>query len=272
MNSLYTLINGKLIPNSDATLHIDDLSIVRGYGIFDYFKSVDGKLLFWEDNLDRFFHSAAIMDLPVHYTRDELKEQIRNLMLVNKLPDSGIKMLLTGGYSPDGYSISRPNLVITQHPLTRDISKEREGIKLISYNYHRPLSAAKTIDYVIGIQAMKKAKEVGADDVIYIQNGLLSECPRANIILITREGVLISPEDNVLAGITRKHILEAAKDIFQIERRDVTIEDMKSAAEGFITSTTKNITPILSIDDTIYGTQPGPNTLKLQEMWRKIVY
>lgn len=272
MHILQTLINGTLIPAPDASLHIDDLSIVRGYGIFDYFKTVNGKLLFWEDNLDRFFHSAAIMDLPVLYTRDELKDQITKLMHINKLPNSGIKMLLTGGYSSDGYSISQPNLIITQHPLTRDFRKEQEGIKLISYNYHRPISAAKTTDYVMGIQAMKKAKKANADDVIYVQNGLLSECPRANIILITQEGTLISPEKDVLSGITRKHILESARDVFRIERRDVTIEEMKSAAEAFITSTTKNITPVLSIDDTVYGSEPGPLTRQLQEMWEKIVY
>lgn len=272
MSSLHTFINGNLTPASKAVLHVDDLSIVRGYGIFDYFKTVDNRPVFWEDNLDRFYHSADIMDLPVTYSREQLKEQITELMSLNNLPNSGIKLLLTGGYSPDGYTIASPNLIITQHALKRDTEKEKHGIKLISYDYHRAFSNAKTIDYVMGIQAMKKAKASNADDVVYVQNGLVSESPRANIFLITKEGAVITPGEGVLAGITRKHIIENMKDSFHIEVREVSVEDMRNAKEAFITSTTKNITPVLSIDDITYGERPGPLTVKLQKAWEEILY
>ncbi|GGH29901.1 amino acid aminotransferase [Sphingobacterium alkalisoli] len=272
IQSLHVIINGQLIPEKEASLGIDDLSIVRGYGIFDYFKTVANRPVFLEDNLDRFFHSAKLMDLPVHYTRDELRIQIRTLMEANKIPESGIKLLLTGGYSKDGYSIATPNLIITQQPLQRNIRQEQQGIKLITYNYHRPFGTVKSIDYAVGILGLKKAKAAGADEVLYAQNGLLSECPRANIFLITKTGKLLTPGKDVLAGITRKYIIEIAKEHLDVEIRDVTLEDMKNAAEAFISSTTKNITPILSIDDTVYGSNPGPLTIQLQHMLEPIVF
>lgn len=272
IQSLHVIINGELIPEKEASLGIEDLSIVRGYGIFDYFKTVENRPVFLEDNLDRFFHSAELMDLPIHYSREELKRQIQLLMEINNIPESGIKLLLTGGYSVDSYSIATPNLIITQQPLQRNLRQEKQGIKLVTYNYHRPFGTVKSIDYVMGIQALKKAKTVGADDVLYVQDGLLSECPRANIFLITKTGTLLTPGKDVLAGIIRKYIIEMAKTHLDVEIRDVTLEDMKNAAEAFISSTTKNITPILSIDDTVYGANPGPITIRLQQMLEPIVF
>jgi len=272
MKSLYVVINGIKTPASEAVLGVEDLAIVRGYGIFDYFKTINHHPLFWDDNLIRFFQSANLMDLPVSYSKSELKEQIRELMSVNNIPNSGIKLLLTGGYSPDGYSIIEPNLIISQHALERDSERESQGIKLITYDYHRAFSHAKTIDYVMGIKALKKAHAAGADDVVYTQNGFLSECPRANIFFITKEGTLITSEKDVLQGITRKHILNMAKVKFKVECREVTLEDMKNASEAFITSTTKNITPVIAIDDIVYGAKPGAKTQQLQKMWEEITY
>ena len=272
MNAPEVIINGEISPGEKASLKIDDLSIVRGYAIFDFFKTIDDKPIFLEDNLDRFFSSASQMDLVVPYTRKQIREQIRELMDVNKIPSSGIKLLLTGGYSPDGYTLTTSNLIITQSKLTRNLSAEKSGMRLITFPYHRPFGTVKSIDYVMGIQAMKKAKELGADDVIYVQNGLLSECPRANIFLVDENGTLITPNGDVLAGITRKYVLALANNICQVEIRDVTIADMKNAKEAFITSTTKNITPITAIDDTNYGPTPGPISLKLQEALEKLIF
>ncbi|WP_447640521.1 MULTISPECIES: aminotransferase class IV [Chitinophagaceae] len=266
------IINGKLVAEEDAALGIHDLSITRGYGIFDFFKTLQNEPVFWEDNLDRFYRSAKLMDLPVEYSRDELKVMIVKLMSENKIPESGIKLLLTGGYSPDDYSIAKPNLIVTQKPWKRNLQGERRGIKLISYDFHRPFAAAKTIDYVMGIQAMKKAKEADADDVVYTQGGFVSECPRANIFFVMRDGAVVTPDKGVLSGITRMRIVEMAKGRFDVEERDVSIDEMRNAAEAFITSTTKNVTPVLAIDDIVYGTGPGVTTKKLQTQLERLIY
>lgn len=273
MQTLYVVFNGKLIPEKEAKLSITDLAIVRGYGIFDFFKTVRNHPIFLEDNLDRFYQSANLMDLPVNYSREELKAQITALMEANLIPESGIKILLTGGYSSDGYSIAEPNLIISQQALKRNLTAEIKGIKLLPFNYHRPFSLVKSIDYVMGIQALKTAKSQGADDVVYIQNGLISECPRANFFLISLDGKLITAGNDVLEGITRKKIIELAKTIMEVEVRNISIQDIESASEAFISSTTKNITPITSLlGFKDFDTQAGPITKRLQELLQKLVY
>lgn len=273
MQTLYVIFNGKLIPENEAKLSITDLAIVRGYGIFDFFKTVNGIPIFLEDNLDRFYQSANLMDLPVNYSREELKTQITSLMKANMIPDSGIKILLTGGYSSDGYSIAEPNLIISQQALKRNLAMESKGLKLLPFNYHRPFSLVKSIDYVMGIQALKVAKSQGADDVVYIQNGLISECPRANFFLISQDGKLLTAGDDVLQGITRKKIIELAKTIMDVEVRHIDIEDIASASEAFISSTTKNITPVTALlGYKEFSTEAGPLTKRLQELLQELVY
>lgn len=247
MQTKYTIINGELLPVEEAKLGIDDLSIVRGYAIFDYFKTIQNKPLFWEDNLDRFYHSAQQMDLPVRYDRDELKRQIQLLIHKNQIPNSGIKILLTGGYSTDGYTIAEPNVIITQQNLVRDEHRENKGMKLHLFEFHRAFGTVKSIDYVMGIKALKIAKQQGADDVLYFKNNLISECPRANFFLVLEDQTVLTPKHDVLFGVTKKQILNMPKGEIVVKEGDVSLEMLKQAKEAFITSTTKNITPITEI-------------------------
>lgn len=273
MLPVYVIFNGELILEKEALLGINDLSIVRGYGIFDYFKTVNNIPFFIDDNIDRLFKSAKLMDLQIPYSREEIKHQIQQLMEANTIADSGIKILVTGGYSPDGYSIASPNFIITQHPFSRNTEQENTGVKLALFPYHRAFSLVKSIDYVMGIQALKEAKSKGADDVVYFQNGLISECPRANFFLVTADDKLLTPGEDVLEGITRKKIIEMVAGKYEVELREVTLDDVLNAKEAFITSTTKNITPVTTIvGHKEYGIGAGSITHKLQAMLNELIY
>jgi branched-chain amino acid aminotransferase len=110
----WVFINDDFISASEAKLLYRDLSIQRGYGIFDFFRISNGQPVFVEDHLDRFYRSAQEMHLPVDYSRQELKIIIEHLINKNEIINSGIRITLTGGYSNDGYTLSKPNLIISQ--------------------------------------------------------------------------------------------------------------------------------------------------------------
>ena len=118
MSNDYAIINGDFILKEDAKISVSDLSIQRGYAIFDYFRTINNQPVFLEDHLDRFFYSASQMNLKPGTDRDQIKKLIRQLIEKNNIPDSGIRITITGGYSEDGYSISKPNLLITQNAFT----------------------------------------------------------------------------------------------------------------------------------------------------------
>src|SRR4051794_27636971 len=114
-NARYAFVRGQIVPVNDAFLHVSDLAIQRGYGIFDFFKIAEGHPFFLQDHLDRFFESARILKLQVPVVREEIEQAAHQLIARNDMPVSGIKLILTGGYSSDGYQPAASNLIMTQH-------------------------------------------------------------------------------------------------------------------------------------------------------------
>lgn len=262
---MYSFFNNEFLPAEKTFIHVSDLATQRGYGIFDFFKVVNGQPLFLSDYFDRFYHSAENMRLTVSISREDLKVIILELIQKNELIDSGIKMILTGGYSADGYEIATPNLIITQHKLTMPASNVLDkGVKIITHEYVRDIPHVKTINYTMGIWLQSKVKEQQAYDVLYHMNGQVSEFPRCNLFIVSQDGKVITPANRVLHGITRKNILSLDGKKFSIQSGDVTLQDVMKAREVFLTSTTKRIVPIVQVDHTVIGDgKPGIVTLEL---------
>jgi len=249
MNPSFFFVNDTFLPTDLASLLVTDLSIQRGYGIFDYFMTMGDKPIFLDEHLDRFFRSAAQLRLPVGRTREELKTIIAGLQQRNAIPDSGIRMTLTGGYSADGYTLSQPNLIITQKPLDTGITPIcAPPIRLVTYPHCRQMPDTKTIDYLMAIWLQPYIRQHSANDVLYQLGGVVSECPRSNFFIATADDTIVTPARNILLGITRMKILEVAAARFRAEERDVTLEDIRSAKEAFIASTTMHVLPVSHVD------------------------
>lgn len=249
MRSNTVFINHTFIEEAQASLLVTDLSIQRGYGIFDFFKTINGKPIFLDDHIERFYNSANKMHLQISQTPAELKDIIAQLMQRNNLPDSGIKMTLTGGYSDDAYTLpAAQNLVITQTPLTIPQGLQPEGTSLVTYPYQRQLAKMKTLDYSMAIWLQPFIKENNANDVLYQYDGFVKETPRANFFMVTNEGEVVTAKDNILSGVIRKNILNLENTDFQLNEREFSLEELYNASEAFITSTTKNILPVLKVD------------------------
>ncbi|MFD2515518.1 aminotransferase class IV [Pontibacter locisalis] len=262
---LYAYLNQEFLPLKSATLHVSDLAIQRGYGVFDFIK-VEGKQpLFLQNYLDRFYSSAGELNLKVPCTKQELKATIFDLVQKNDLGTSGLKMILTGGYSENGFDPVVPNLLIQQQSLTLPGKEMVEnGIKVITHEYVRELPEVKTINYTMGIRLQKTVKEKGAADVLYHTNGAVSEFPRCNFFIVKQDGTVATPSQNILRGITRKNVLSLAARKFKAVEEEITLEDVLQAKEAFLTSTTKRVVPIVKVDEAVIGEgKPGEVTLSL---------
>jgi len=261
-------LNGEFLPLDRAHLHVSDLSIQRGYGIFDFFRVKSFVPLYLEDYLNRFYISAETMGLQEVITRVELREVIIQLIARNKVPDAGMKIIFTGGYSPDAYHPEKGNLLVSEHPLILPSEAQVEkGVSIITYPYRRDIPEVKTINYIMGVWLQRKVREAQAVDVLYYQEGLVSEFPRCNFFLVTKNGTLVTPDQFVLPGITRMRVLEAARRDFKMEERSVKLEEIYEASEAFMTSTTKGVLPVVKIDNRIIGTGvPGPLSKTLRKL------
>ena len=265
-------INHSFIEIEKAVVHVDDLALQRGYGVFDFFRTKNGVPLFIDDYIDRLFNSAALMHLQPVQTKSELKEIIYQLIQKNNLQQSGIRIILTGGYSPDSYEPAPPNLIVLEQALQLPATEKfNTGLKVITHEYQRDLPAAKSINYLMGIWLQKKVKEKNAADVLYHKDGWVSEFPRSNVFIITHDEKIITPAENILKGITRMKLMELAKYKFAVEERTLHVEEVKAAAEVFMTSTTKRLLPITQVDNVMIGQgKAGPITTLLSNKFLEI--
>ncbi|MDN5288893.1 MAG: hypothetical protein JWR38_5167 [Mucilaginibacter sp.] len=264
-NSTYISINNEILLKTQGALGINDLSIQRGYGIFDFLKVIDNRPIFLDDHLNRFYRSAEEMNLSMDMDRSALKLAIHELMQKNNLPNSAIKIILTGGYADDGFTLHKPNLIITQDAFTMEDRTNLKGMKLVTYNHQRQLPTVKTIDYLQAIRLRPFIAENNADEVLYHNNNQIGECPRANFFIVTDKEI-ITPKDNILSGIIRSKVLKLSIENYSIIERYISLSELEQAKEAFITSSTKNAYPVIAINGNQIGNgQPGSITAQINE-------
>ena len=259
---------GMYLPMDEASVSVNDLGVQRGYGIFDFLRVSENVPLFIDDHLDRFFHSAQEMRLPVKESKEELKNIVFQLIKENNQHSSGVRLILTGGESPDGYKIIEPGLVIIQQAITPPPDEMNlRGIYLLTYPFQRQLPHIKTTDYLMAIWLQPWLKERGGDDILYHQDGIITECPRSNFFIVTQEGNLATPGCNMLKGITRKKVIQLAKNMdIIVEEKDIHLKEIKEAREAFITSSTKRLIPLRQLDD-IHFPLPKKNSIT-EMLWK----
>lgn len=269
----YYNLNGKLTEVAQASLHVSDLAILRGFGIFDYFLVKKHQPLFLSDYLDRFYTSAEKLGLSIPIERTEMTRLIRELVAANGLEDAGIRLVLTGGYALDSYTPVEPNLIIMEHEFKAPPAwNYDQGIRLMTYNHQRELPEIKSINYLTGIRLQASLKAQQADYLLYHDQGIIRESDRSNFFGVTEDGILITPDEKILRGITRKQILELAEDVLPVEEREVGIDELSTLREAFLTSSTKGVMPVVQIDELVIGEgRPGDLTYKLGELFQERV-
>ena len=264
----YYFLNGNTIPEDKAVISVRDIAILRGFAIFDFFRTVNGRPFMMDDYLKRFQKSAALMDLPLHYSIEDLKKIINNLLKKNAVKEAGIRLVLTGGESENAFVPAEPNFMILIEPVHfPDAAFYENGIKLITHHYQREWSNIKTTNYISAIKLIKQCRIENAFDVLYYFNNEVKEVTRSNVFLV-KDNKIITPDKDILYGITRKKVLELASGHYVVQERSVSFDEIKGADEFFMTGTTKKVLPVIQIDDIrIADRKPGPVTRHLMRLF-----
>lgn len=268
----FSLLNGSLLKAENTYLPATDLSILRGYAVFDYFRIQDGVALFLDDYLDRFLRSANALRLQFKWNKDDLRRMIFSLLKSNHQIDGGIRMILTGGSHASGYAIDAANLLMISYPHVEYPQWYFEtGVKAVTVQHQRELPHIKSINYLSGIYYRSILENLTAQYLLYHDGMYIRESDRYNIFFVDQEGVLITPEQKVLHGVTRKQILElASKNGIQFETREIAISEIPNMKEAFFSSTTIGGVPIKQIDDLTVGSGlPGPVYKKVQTLFEE---
>ena len=263
-------VNGRFVPASEASISVRDIGLLRGYGVFDYTMTYNRQPFRLQDHLQRLESSAKAIEIDLPWSKEEIAELVHRGLEKNPDGEMGIRIVVTGGESPDSLTPARPNLIILITPF-KGYPKEyfTDGVKVVTFPAKREIPEAKTLNYIYAIRALKKAKREGGVEAIYIDNGLLYEGPVCSFFAV-KEGRVIVPGSDVLDGITRRTVLELIKGKIPVEYRFVKVSEISSLDEAFLTSSAEEIMPIVKIDEAKIGDgKPGPITKEIMRLFRE---
>ncbi len=267
-------VNGEYVPASQAALGLNDLGIVRGYGVFDLLRTYDGKTFKLHEHILRLQRSADQIKLTLPWTAAEIEQITRETYARNGLANATIRIVATGGASEDFMTPpAQPTLIVMVNPIgPTPVEQYTNGVKVITTRIDRIMPTVKSLNYITAIMAMQAARQVGAVEAVYrTADNRLTEGTRANFFVFQGKR-LITPKTEVLGGITREVVLEIAEDDFEVSEAPLYYADLATYDEAFITSSTKEVLPVVQIDEIMVGqARPGPNTQKLIQLFKTYV-
>ena len=259
--------NGKFIPKSQLTVEYSDLGFERGFAVFEYCRERGGRIPFLEDHLHRLLHSMSLLRFEEPASDSDIRAVVEKLQAKNNLSDSYFKILISG--TMEGRRIV-PAVTIYQdifQPYPESFFKQ--GIALILQEYEKPFPEYKTTFYLGSLKEWQRLLDASAEDVLFYANNTIRECSRCNIFIV-KNGLIYTPEKNLLKGVTRKHVIRCAMQTQMVIEKDISVRELFNADEIFITSTTRNITPVVRIEDqAIANGAPGPVTIDLSRLFNQ---
>jgi len=265
-------VDGQFVPASEAVIPVDDLAIMRGFGVFDLLRTLNGKPLFLEEHIARLQTSARQIGMELPWNSQKLIDIVMQTLQHNSFEESNIRIVVTGGSSPDFITPQgKPRLLVL---ITRAPELPQrwytEGVKIITFASERSIPGAKSIDYVTATIALKQARDQNAIEALYVdRNGCVREGTTSNLFAFYGD-ILVTPDRGILNGITRKAVLDLAAKMMDVELRNLKLNDLLIADEVFITGTNKMIVPVVQIDATTIGTgRPGKHTQRLMDALKK---
>jgi branched-chain amino acid aminotransferase len=265
-------VNGNFVKKENAFIHVNDIGLLRGYAVFDYLKTYNGKPFRLNDHLERLQNSAKYIGLHIPKSINEIKQICFELLKRNNFAESNIRIVVTGGVGVDSKTKGEPAIIVTCEPrINLDSNFYTEGIKIKSVKGKREISSSKTCNYIAAIDYIDEYKKEGFQEILYVQEGKILECTSSNIFIFN-ENKLITPAEGILFGITRKVILEISMHLFEIIEKEITYNEAVNSNEVFIASTEREIMPVTGIDDKVIGEgKVGTKTKKLLEEFKKYV-
>lgn len=276
-------INGDFLDEEKASLSPFNRGLLYGDGIFETMRGYKGRPFFLEEHYARLQKSAVFLKINLPFDVSELGAILDRLLELNSLADCDSRMRLNvirgkgkGGLMPD--PDAGVEVIVTAEGVTAGVERmQREGIKLVLISDFRidslsSLAQHKTFNYISGIMGLMEVNEHGGDEGLFLNNeGKVVEGVTSNIFIV-KEDILITPPQSagILPGITRGLVLKvAAGEGIAVKERDISKEDLFGADEIFITSSVREVVPVVSVDENVF--KPGPVTRKIQESYRSKV-
>ena len=280
-------VNGRVGDQEHAVISVFDHGFLYGEGVYETLRTYNGQPFLFERHMRRLRRSADMLALPVPLTDAQIDARFRETMRAGGLGDDAqheayLRILVTRGIgelSYDPAACPSPSIVVIAKPHaepSREVFEKGVRVALVPIVRNHPGSVnplIKSNNLLNNALAMQEAfRRGGFEGVMRNYRGELAECTQSNLFVEKNSSALTPNIDSgLLPGITREFLFEVGAALGIVVREAVLRDDdLFGADEAFLTSTTREVVPIVQVDDRKIGSGvPGPVTKALLEGYRK---
>ncbi|MEJ8309406.1 D-amino-acid transaminase [Agrobacterium larrymoorei] len=269
-------LDGAWVAEGDAKVSVFDRGFLFADAIYEVTAIIQGKLVDYPGHLARLKRSLDALGIAMPVAEAELLELHKEIARRNSIEDGLIYLQVSRGVQDRDFvfpDAMEPTFVMfTQAKKVLDNPKWKTGLSVKTVPEGRWSDRQiKTVQLLYSSLRKTEANREGYDDVVFVENGYITEASSANFHMVTQDGVLVTRDlsNALLHGITRGSILHLARQAdLQVEERAFTPEEAKSASEAFVTSATSFVTPVVRIDgDKVGSGEIGPVSRRLLDIY-----
>jgi branched-chain amino acid aminotransferase len=259
-NETILYLNGEFVKASEARMDFYSQSFHYGYSVFEGIRSYkttigETKIFKAKAHYDRLQRSAEAVNLPYHWSTEELTAATYEILKLNNLQDAYIRPVV---YAPSNMSFvqNEQSFIVIEvwamQPFLGD-----KLLRIMTSSFERPNPKAFKIEakaaghYVNSLLASHEAKAKSFDEALLLDmNGHVAEGPGANLFF-EKEGKLVTPaKGNILPGITRATVFELCAELgIEVEEKFFTIDELKNADAAFYCGTAAEVIGFESLDE-----------------------
>ena len=276
-------LNGELIPREAARISVFDHGLLYGDGVFEGIRAYGGKVFKLAEHVARLYDSARAIRLEIPLEPARMSAAVEETLRANDLTDAYVRVVVTRGVGTLGLDpdkCSHPQVIIIADSIVLYPEElYRRGLDIVTVSTIRNHPAAlnpriKSLNYLNNILAKIEGKNAGVLEALMLNaQGLVAECTGDNIFIVTRGGLRTPPVTaGILEGITRNTVIDLACEAgYAVREEDLTLYDLYTAEECFLTGTAAEVIAVVKVDGrTIGAGEPGPVTRDLLGRFRAL--
>jgi branched-chain amino acid aminotransferase len=278
--AVVVMINGRVHAPDEAKISVFDRGFLYGDSVFETVRTYRGRPFALDQHLARLARSAELVFIELPVPLATLEAEVRQALTAAGNAESYVRVMITRGESALGLDTrlaARPSRLIIVADLSLPPARYyQDGIATVTYRTERATDAtaaegAKVGNYLVSVLAMREASLAGAAEALIVDaRGAVVEGATSNLFVL-EQGTLVTPGAGILQGITRAEVLKAAADLgLPVRFRAPSLEELLAADEAFITSSLREVLPVVKVDGTVIGTgRPGVQTLGLHARFKE---
>jgi branched-subunit amino acid aminotransferase/4-amino-4-deoxychorismate lyase len=263
----YVLRNGALVLPAQASITVFTPAIYGAYGVYESMQVVQGVAFAQTLHLQRLARSAEILGLRLPGDQATFDRWIADVLAANAVGDATLRLFVIG----EDVGSDATVFIWPQPPQVFPQQFYAEGAPVITFAGERYLPQAKSLNTLVTFLARRQAQGAGAHEALLHHAGRLTEGSNSNLFAVLDGVALTPPSEQVLAGVTRDLLIAFAGERgLAIREAPLALADLPRWAECFITSTSRHVMPVTSVDGRPVGDgRVGPVTRRLAAIFEE---